>query len=125
MIACYNSIIMNTLNKLFSQIPNSTALSISGGLEPLTNPKIGEIISSAKKNNIRVPLITNGYSLTENFIKKNPGIWDLDSLRVSLYGVDKESYKFITRVDKSFDIVKRNTISFLKLRNMLKIMISI
>ena len=66
-----------TFNKLFSQIPNSTALSISGGLEPLTNPKIGEIISICK-NNIRVPLITNGYSLLENFIKKNPGIWDLD-----------------------------------------------
>ncbi len=102
---------------LFSQINENTALSISGGLEPLTNPNIGEIISSAKKNNIKVPLITNGYSLTENFIKKNPGIWDLDSLRVSLYGVDKSSYNFITRVEKSFEIVKRNTISFLKLRN--------
>ncbi len=106
-----------TFENLFSQIPSYTALSISGGLEPLTNPNIGEIISSAKKYNIRVPLITNGYSLTENFIKKNPGIWDLDSLRVSLYGVDKESYKFITRLDKSYEIVKKNAISFLKLRN--------
>tara|TARA_B110000046_G_C13004766_1_gene403852 strand:- start:1014 stop:2510 length:1497 start_codon:yes stop_codon:yes gene_type:complete len=106
-----------TFDNLFSQIPKSTALSISGGLEPLTNPKIGEIISSAKKNGIRVPLITNGYSLTENFIKKNPGIWNLDSLRVSLYGVDKDSYNFITRVEKSYQIVKRNCISFLKLRN--------
>jgi len=106
-----------TFDKLFSQIPNSTALSISGGLEPLTNPKIGEIISSARNNDIRVPLITNGYSLTENFLKRTPGIWDLDSLRISLYGIDKESYKFITRVEKSFDIVKKNTISFLKLRN--------
>ena len=41
----------------------------------------------------------------------------MDSLRISLYGIDKESYKFITRVEKSFDIVKKNTISFLKLRN--------
>ena len=38
-----------TFDKLFSHIPNTTALSISGGLEPLTNPKIGEIITSAKK----------------------------------------------------------------------------
>ncbi len=102
---------------LFSQVTENTALSISGGLEPLTNPNIGAIISSAKKNNIKVPLITNGYSLSENFIKKNPGIWDLDSLRISLYGVDKESYNFITRVEKSYEIVKKNTISFLKLRN--------
>jgi len=102
---------------LFSQISENTALSISGGLEPLTNPNIGSIISSAKKNNIKVPLITNGYSLSENFIKKNSGIWDLDSLRISLYGVDKESYNFITRLEKSYEIVKKNTISFLKLRN--------
>ena len=106
-----------TFDNLFSQIPPSTALSISGGLEPLTNSKIGEIISSAKMNDIKVPLITNGFSLSENFIKKNPGIWDLDSLRVSLYGVDHESYNFITRVKKSYEIVKKNTIAFLKLRN--------
>ncbi len=106
-----------TFENLFSQIPSTTALSISGGLEPLTNSKIGEIISSAKNNNIKVPLITNGYSLTENFIKKNPGIWDLDSLRISLYGIDKDSYQFITRVEKSYQIVKRNVIAFLKLRN--------
>ena len=65
-----------TFDKLFSEIPSYSALSISGGLEPLTNPKIGEIISSAKSNNIRVPLITNGYPLSDNFIKRNPGIWD-------------------------------------------------
>jgi dTDP-4-amino-4,6-dideoxy-D-glucose ammonia-lyase len=103
-------------DKLFYEIPSSSALSISGGLEPLTNPKIGEIISSAKSNNIRVPLITNGYSLSDNFLKRNPGIWDLDSLRVSLYGVDSKSYKFTTTIDKSFEIVKKNTINFLKLR---------
>jgi dTDP-4-amino-4,6-dideoxy-D-glucose ammonia-lyase len=106
-----------TFENLFSQIPNTTALSISGGLEPLTNSKIGEIISSAKNNNIRVPLITNGYSLSENFLKKNPGIFELDSLRISLYGVDEDSYQFITRVGKSYEIVKKNTIAFLKLRN--------
>ena len=106
-----------TFEKLFSEIPNTSALSISGGLEPLTNSKIGEIISSAKKNNIKVPLITNGFSLSENFLKKNPGIWELDSLRISLYGIDKDSYKFITRVEKSYEIVKKNAITFLKLRN--------
>ena len=106
-----------TFENLFSQIPDTTALSISGGLEPLTNSRIGKIISSAKSNNIKVPLITNGFSLSENFLKKNPGIWELDSLRISLYGVDKKSYEFITRVGKSYEIVKKNTISFLKLRN--------
>ena len=50
-----------------------------------------------------MPLITNGYSLTENFVKRNPGIWKLDSLRLSLYGVDEESYYFITRLKKLFN----------------------
>tara|TARA_B100000787_G_C16185833_1_gene294597 strand:+ start:242 stop:1747 length:1506 start_codon:yes stop_codon:yes gene_type:complete len=106
-----------TFDKLFSEIPSTSALSISGGLEPLTNSKIGEIITSAKNNNIKVPLITNGFSLSENFLKKTPGIWGLDSIRVSLYGVDKDSYQFITRVEKSYEIVKKNAITFLNLRN--------
>ena len=53
-----------TFDRLFSEIPKTSALSISGGLEPLTNSKIGEIISSASRNNIKVPLITNGFSLS-------------------------------------------------------------
>ena len=39
----------------------------SGGLEPLTNPKIGELVNYAKSKNIKLPIITNGYSLTESF----------------------------------------------------------
>jgi len=64
-----------------------------------------------------MPLITNGYSLTENFVKRNPGIWKLDSLRLSLYGVDEESYYFITRLKKSYSMVIKNSINFLKQRN--------
>ena len=55
--------------------------------------------------------------MTESFLEKNPGIWDSDSLRISLYGVDAESYEFITRVRKGFKQVYNNTISFLKKRN--------
>ena len=106
-----------TFDRLFAEIPKTSALSISGGLEPLTNSKIGEIISSASRNNIKVPLITNGFSLSKNFLKRNPGIWELDSLRISLYGIDKKSYQFITRVEKSYEIVKKNVIDFLNLRN--------
>ena len=109
---------VKTYKKLFSETSGNTAFSISGGLEPLTNPKLGEIITAAYKKNIKIPLITNGYSLTQNYIKNNPGIWNLDSLRISLYGVDTESYNFITRVNKSYDMVKKNSINFLKLRNL-------
>ena len=103
--------------KLFNETGNNTLYSIGGGLEPTTNPQLGEIINSAISNKIRMPLITNGYSLTENYIKKNPGIWDLDSLRLSLYGIDNESYYFITRLKKSYTMVMKNSINFLKLRN--------
>ena len=85
-------------------------------MEPLTNPKIGELVNYAKSKNIKLPIITNGYSLTESFRKKS---WNLGfgPLRISLYGVDAESYEFITRVRKGFKQVYNNTISFLKKRN--------
>ena len=96
-------------NKVLSELdPKNSAISISGGLEPLTNPGIGDIIEFASNQGLRVPLITNGHSLTENFVKKNPKIMKLDSLRVSLYGIDEESYEFITTVKKSYKMVKRN-----------------
>mgnify|MGYP000179560158 CR=1 FL=1 len=41
----------------------------------------------------------------------------LDSLRISLYGIDEESYEFITTVKKSYKMVKRNCINFLIKRN--------
>ena len=105
-------------NKVLSELdPKNTAISISGGLEPLTNPGIGDIIEFASDHGLRVPLITNGHSLTENFVKKNPKIMKLDSIRVSLYGIDEESYEFITTVKKSYKMVKRNCINFLIKRN--------
>lgn len=108
---------VNNIIKLLSSTDKISKISISGGLEPLTNPKIGKIIDTASKNGFKVPLITNGYSLTKAFVEKNPEIWKLDSLRVSLYGHDSHSYKEITQVTKSYDIVKKNLINFLNMRN--------
>lgn len=103
--------------KIFEEKSHDTAFSISGGLEPLTNPKLGKIIESASKNKIRIPLITNGYSLTDKYIENNPGLWMLDSLRISLYGVDEESYFYITRSKKGYSMVKKNVVNFLTKRN--------
>ncbi len=105
------------ITRLLKTTDKNSKISISGGLEPLTNPQIGEIIKAAEENGFKVPLITNGYSLTDSFIKKNPDIWKLDSLRVSLYGYDRTSYQEITQVGKSYDMVKKNLINFLNLRN--------
>ena len=97
--------------------PHNSAISISGGLEPLTNPKLGQIVEFASDHGFRVPLITNAHSLTENNLKRQDGLKKLDSLRVSLYGVDQKSYEFLTTIKKSYEIVKKNCINFLKFRN--------
>ena len=103
--------------RLFDESPDYASYSVSGGLEPLTNPKLGKLVDHAKLKGIKLPIITNGYSLTEGFLNKNPGIWKADSLRISLYGIDDNSYEFITRVRKGFKQVYNNSISFLKNRN--------
>ena len=103
--------------KIISDLPENSTISISGGLEPLTNFKLGEIISHAKSLGHRVPLITNAHMLTPAYLKKQPGIWDLDSLRISLYGVDEDSTFFVTRHPKAYKLVKENIIQFLQERN--------
>ena len=102
---------------IISSLPKNSTISISGGLEPLTNFKLGEIISHAKSLGHRVPLITNAHMLTPKYLENQPGIWDLDSLRVSLYGTDQESTYFVTRHEKAYKLVKDNIIEFLKERN--------
>ena len=102
---------------IITNLPKNSTISISGGLEPLTNFKLGEIISHAKSLGHRVPLITNAHMLTPSYLRKQPGIWDLDSLRVSLYGVDEESTFFVTRHPKAYRLVKDNIIKFLQERN--------
>ena len=102
---------------IISSLPKNSTISISGGLEPLTNFKLGEIITHAKSLGHRVPLITNAHMLTSKYLESQPGIWDLDSLRVSLYGTDQESTYFVTRHKKAYKLVKDNIIEFLKERN--------
>jgi len=104
---------------IFKSMPKTSTISISGGLEPLTHSKIGEIISIAKSYGIRVPLITNANNLTNKFIEKQKGILELDSLRVSLYGIDEESTYLVTRKKGAYNLVKNNIINFLKVRNKL------
>ena len=102
---------------IITNLPKNSTISISGGLEPLTNFKLGEIITHAKSLGHRVPLITNAHMLTPAYLKKQPGIWDLDSLRVSLYGTDEDSTYFVTRHKKAYKLVKDNIIKFLTERN--------
>ena len=100
---------VESINRLIDELDADAKISISGGLEPLTNPRLYKIIDKLFARDFKIPLITNGYSLTKNYVEKNPSIWKLSSLRISLYGHDEISYKFITRVDKSFLLVNKKS----------------
>jgi len=94
-----------------------STLSLGGGLEPLTNSKIDDVIRGAQGRGLRVPLVTNGYMLTPKYQELHPGLFDLDVFRVSLYGVDDASYFTVTGRKGAFSPVKANVIAFLKERN--------
>ena len=101
-------------------INNKKVYHITGGLEPLTFPRIGELISYAHKNGFEMEIQTNGFNLTSDFVNKQSGIKDLSVLRVSLYGVDDESTFKVTNNKKAYSNVKRNLIDFLKLKSGIK-----
>jgi dTDP-4-amino-4,6-dideoxy-D-glucose ammonia-lyase len=88
---------------------------ITGGLEPLTFPRIGDLVSYGEKAGFDMEIQTNGSYLTSGFIEKHPGIKDLSVLRISLYGVDNDSTFEVTKNKKAYDVVKENLINYLKL----------
>ncbi len=94
---------------------------ITGGLEPLTFPKIGDIISYGSKKGFPMEMKTNGFALTPEFFVKQPGTLDLSVLRISLYGVNQESTLKVTKNPKGFEKVKDNIINFLKLKTKIKL----
>ena len=108
---------VKNIKEILKETSFHTKISISGGLEPLTNTRINDILDHETIGSIKIPLITNGYNLTENFIDKNPNLLNLDSIRVSLYGWDEQSYFDITRNKKSFQMIKQNLLHLLKKRN--------
>jgi dTDP-4-amino-4,6-dideoxy-D-glucose ammonia-lyase len=110
-----NDIIYSILDSAPKDDPHRFYL--SGGLEPLTNPELGNIIKYGARNGFKFGLYTNGYMLTNKYLEQNEGLWYLDTLRISLYGWDARSYYDTTKSKKGFDIVKQNAITFSNLRN--------
>jgi len=107
------------IKQIFSKAPKDDPYRfyISGGLEPLTNPGIGELISFGANEGFRLSLYTNAFLLSRKFFDRHPGLWDLDVLRVSLYGLDDESYKNATGKTAAFQRVKQNLVELLSLRH--------
>jgi dTDP-4-amino-4,6-dideoxy-D-glucose ammonia-lyase len=92
---------------------------VSGGLEPLTNPGLGDLVAAGAEQGAKLSLYTNGFMLTPQLLQKQDGLWRLHTLRISMYGVDRESTARVTRHPKSFDLVVRNAKEALRLRNLM------
>jgi dTDP-4-amino-4,6-dideoxy-D-glucose ammonia-lyase len=89
---------------------------LSGGLEPLTNPRIGDIVAAGAARGFKLSMYTNALMLTPALLRRHPGLWDLEVLRVSLYGLDQPSALAITGHPRSFDQVIKNVVEMLRLR---------
>ena len=90
---------------------------ISGGLEPLTNPKLSTLIKVLKKNGFEVPLYTNGQMFTEKYLNKSDFIKDLYSIRISLYGTDEDQYEKTVRKKNQFKLIKNNIANLIRFKN--------
>ena len=60
---------------------------LSGGLEPF-NPYLGSIIDYLKLKKFKTSLYTNGYMLTEKYLKESINFFSLDELKNFFYGVN-------------------------------------
>ena len=89
---------------------------LSGGLETLTNPDLMTLIDTGADRGFKFSLYTNGFMLTEKFLDNNPSIWNLEVLRISLYGSNADVYREVTKHPTGFERVKENVIDFLKYR---------
>jgi len=109
-------------NEMFASIidevplDNPQLMYLSGGLEPLTNPGLGELITRAARRGLKLTLYTNSFALTEQTLARQPGIWDVHAIRTSLYGLNDEEYQATTTKRAAFSRVKKNLLRFQELR---------
>lgn len=113
---------MKAFFKLIDESPKNdeNRFYISGGLEPLTNPKIGSLISHLKNKKYNSSIYTNAYMLTDKYLSRNSEIFNLTSLRVSFYGVDEKKTFEVTKKKNAFNIVSKNIKEYLKAKNQKK-----
>lgn len=90
---------------------------VAGGLEPLTNPRIGEIIKYLRDNGFKSSMYTNAYMLTEKYLKKNSELFNLDYLRISIYGTSSSDYKETTKHKNGYEQVFSNIPKYLELKS--------
>jgi dTDP-4-amino-4,6-dideoxy-D-glucose ammonia-lyase len=87
------------LRQVFAEAPQDSPrrFYLSGGLEPLTNPGLAELVRFAAGFGHRMQLYTNAMMLTDRFLARNEGLWHLETLRISFYGADDEAAQLTTQ----------------------------
>jgi dTDP-4-amino-4,6-dideoxy-D-glucose ammonia-lyase len=103
---------------VIDEIPpdNPHAMYVSGGLEPLTNPGLGDLVARAAARGFKFTLYSNSFALTEPTLQRQPGLWDLDAVRTSLYGLNDDEYEATTGKKKAFGRVRENLLRVQRLR---------
>lgn len=106
------------LRSVIDEVPpeNPTAIYLSGGLEPLTNPGVGGLVSHAAARGFDLTIYTNAFALTEQTLERQPGLWELGAVRTSLYGLSDAEYEVTTGKRGAFDRVRKNLQDFLRMR---------
>ena len=79
--------------------------------------KLGELILELKKNGFQVPMYTNAFMLSEKYLNKETGLGQLNSIRVSIYGMNEKQYFETTKKPNAFKIVTQNIINLIKYEN--------
>jgi dTDP-4-amino-4,6-dideoxy-D-glucose ammonia-lyase len=106
------------LQRLIDEAPNSdpARFYFSGGLEPLTNSRLGPLATRARGRGFRPNLYTNGFMLTPRHLEKHSGLWDFEAIRISLYGFDEASYAKTANRAGAFARVRQNVVDVLRIR---------
>lgn len=97
------------LDRIGAATGQYTNLTFAGMGEPLLDPDFLAKVRVARKRGYSVRLLTNGSRLTTELFKELDAL-GVESVRVSLYGIDRESYNKVhnPKVGETFDTVMRN-----------------
>ncbi|MCL5290168.1 MAG: tungsten cofactor oxidoreductase radical SAM maturase [Bacillota bacterium] len=93
----------STFERLLEQIkelPELECIHFGGFGEPMSHPRIFDMLRAVKSQGLRVEMITNGSLLTQENIKQLISL-PLDAIYISLDGPDEEEYNEIRRTELS------------------------
>ncbi|WP_079057812.1 dTDP-4-amino-4,6-dideoxy-D-glucose ammonia-lyase [Streptomyces cellostaticus] len=117
--ARYDASVLDEGNAMFAsvidEVPDTQPSTVyfSGGLEPLTNPGLGELAARGGRRGLDMTLYTNAFALTDRTLERQPGLWSLHAIRTSLYGLNDTEYEATTTKPRAFRRVKENLGSFM------------